>query len=292
MRITVNNSPLYFDIINDGTATGDVPRDKPTMIVLHGGLGFDHAYLRPGLDPLGNKVRIVYVDLRGQGRSGRSSSQTYTLEQMADDIAEACQLLDIQHPLIFGHSAGGFVAMHLALRHKDLAQALILSGTVGTLRSDRRVGHDSDPKLEQRASQDVVSVAERYYKTPLTAGTVRDFFRYVGPYYAGPDYMDSVGDLLSLSSIEVAMLRHFRETIVPDYDIVDRLHAISCPTLVLVGSYDWVCPPSASREIARRIKAAQLVEFSHSGHFLFSEEPEKFLAVTSRFIQSNAEVYA
>ncbi|WP_082906146.1 alpha/beta fold hydrolase [Bradyrhizobium centrolobii] len=52
---------------------------------------------------------MVYVDLRGQGRSGCPSLAFCTLEQMADDIASLCDLLGIDRAVIFGHSAGGFV---------------------------------------------------------------------------------------------------------------------------------------------------------------------------------------
>ena len=52
---------------------------------------------------------------------------------MADDVAELCELLDIDHPVLFGHSAGGFVALHLAIRHPGLPGGLLLCDTGPTL---------------------------------------------------------------------------------------------------------------------------------------------------------------
>jgi proline iminopeptidase len=49
-------------------------------VVLHGGPGFDQGYLRPGLAPLSSEAQLVFVDLRGQGRSSRPPVQTCTLE--------------------------------------------------------------------------------------------------------------------------------------------------------------------------------------------------------------------
>lgn len=40
-------------------------------LVMHGGLGLDHTYLHPWLDPLGDTLQLVYYDHRGNGRSGR-----------------------------------------------------------------------------------------------------------------------------------------------------------------------------------------------------------------------------
>ena len=68
-------------------------------------------------------AQIIYVDLRG--RSGRPPLETATLEQMADDVAELISMLGIRMPYVFGDSAGGFVAMHLALRHPGSVAGLI-----------------------------------------------------------------------------------------------------------------------------------------------------------------------
>ncbi len=70
MRTTVNQTELYFDA--DGpelTVDGERLRSRPTLVVIHGGPGFDHGYLRPGLSPLADSAQVLHVDLRGQGRS-------------------------------------------------------------------------------------------------------------------------------------------------------------------------------------------------------------------------------
>jgi len=54
-------------------------------LVMHGGLGADHTGLHPWLDPLGDVVRLVYYDHRGNGRSGRPPLETLTYAQLAAD---------------------------------------------------------------------------------------------------------------------------------------------------------------------------------------------------------------
>ena len=49
----------------------------PILLALHGGLGLDHTYLRPALDPLADIAQIVYLDIRGNGRS-REPEGTWT----------------------------------------------------------------------------------------------------------------------------------------------------------------------------------------------------------------------
>jgi proline iminopeptidase len=45
--------------------------EGPPCLVMHGGLGYDHSYLSPGLDVLGDRLHLIYYDHRCNGRSGR-----------------------------------------------------------------------------------------------------------------------------------------------------------------------------------------------------------------------------
>ena len=102
-----------------------------------------------------------------------------------------------------------------------------------------------------------------------------EFFEEVGPYYAAPGNMGLTAILLRATSPNVDMMKHFMTKLAPQYDLTSQLHLITIPTLVLVGAYDWVCPPRASRAIARSISQSKMIIFDNSGHFLFSEEPRE-----------------
>lgn len=162
MRVSVNDTELYLDVEGGELAVdGERLRRRPTLLALHGGPGFDQGYLRPGLRPLANDAQLVFVDLRGQGRSARPPVESCTLEQMADDVAALCHRLGIEHPIVFGHSAGGFVALHLALRHVELPCGLILCDSAPTLAP---LPDDAPPAgLVERAGADAVAVAQRLF---------------------------------------------------------------------------------------------------------------------------------
>jgi proline iminopeptidase len=68
-----------------------------------------------------------------------------------------------------------------------------------------------------------------------------------------------------------------------------RLAEISSPTLVIVGSYDWVCPPAASRALVAGIPEARFVEIAEAGHFGFSEVPDAFQEIVRSFLRSTVE---
>ena len=74
MRITVNGTSLYFDVEGAGLVPdGPTMRAKPTLILLHGGPGFDHSMFKPDFSVLAEVAQVIYLDHRGQGRSDRIS---------------------------------------------------------------------------------------------------------------------------------------------------------------------------------------------------------------------------
>lgn len=276
MRTSVNGTELYFDVDGPELAIEDgALYRRPTIVVLHGGPGFDQGYLRPGLRPLTENAQVVFVDLRGQGRSAQAAVEACTLEQMADDVAALCRQLGIERPTVFGHSAGGFVALQLALRHPDLPAGLILCDSAPTLALIP--DDDPPPSLAERAGPQAVAAAERLFAGDFSTATLQTFQRLVVPHYAAPTHSDVPGQLMSLSTLSPEIAAHFFSELAARYDLRERLREIAVPTLVIVGRYDWVCPPAASRAIADAIPRARLLELPDAGHFGFTETPEPFL---------------
>jgi proline iminopeptidase len=202
---------------------------------------------------------------------------------MADDVAELCALLGIREPVVFGHSAGGFVALHLALRHHGLASGLILCDTAPTLAP--LPDSDPPPSLAERSSPEAVDVAARLFGGDFSPQTLDAFTRLVAPYYAGPQHMEVPGHLMSLSAFADDVAGYFFGVLAPQYDLRPDLKHIAVPTLVIVGGYDWVCPPVGSRALAAGIPNALLVEIPTAGHFAFSEEPHAFRDIVDDFIK-------
>jgi pimeloyl-ACP methyl ester carboxylesterase len=128
MRIQVGNVRLFFDV--EGVKLrpdGATMREVPTLLLLHGGPGFDHSGSKPDFSQLADIAQIVYLDHRGSGRSDRSSAEHWKLNQWADDIRAFCDALDIRQPIVMGQSFGGCAAMAYAIRHPDHPSRLVIS---------------------------------------------------------------------------------------------------------------------------------------------------------------------
>jgi proline iminopeptidase len=254
---------------------------SPPWDPTHGGPGFDQGYLRPGIGPLRDLAHLVFIDLRSQGRSGRAPVETCTLEQMADDVVAACGALGLESPILLGHSAGGFVALHAALRTPASFAGLILCSTAATLAPEP---DPAAPTLAERAGPDAAAVAGRLFGGDFSPDVLAAFAGQVAPYYAGPGHADVPGRLFPLSPPSVDVMRAFFGEQSARYDLRPRLAEIGVPTLVIVGDHDWVCPPGASRTLAAGIPGARLVVLPGVGHFPFSEEPAWFHDAVGTFL--------
>ncbi len=275
MRIHVNATELYFDVEGaELVADGAALRQRPTLVVLHGGPGFDHAYFKPGLSPLADTFQIVYVDLRCQGRSARPPVDTCTLEQMADDVAALCERLAIEQPFVLGHSAGGFVALSLAVRHPDLLGGLILVDTAAATAEM----WESMSMLEQRYGREARAAAERMFGGDFSEAATVDFMRLVFPAYVhDPSRFSDVAEAVGRSAFNTEVASFYFSERAPLYDLRDRVPHIRVPSLVAVGEFDWLTPPSASQSLAAALPNARLLILPNAGHFAFLEQPEAFM---------------
>ncbi len=91
MRIQVGDVRLFFDV--EGTKLrpeGSAMREVPTLLLLHGGPGFDHSGFKPDMAQLADIAQVVYLDHRASGRSDRGSVGRWKLDQWADDIRLFC----------------------------------------------------------------------------------------------------------------------------------------------------------------------------------------------------------
>jgi proline iminopeptidase len=81
---------------------GPMMRERPIVVCLHGGPGFDHSTLKPFLSPLEDQAQLIFLDHRGQGRSDESTPSRWNLDTWIDDVAAFCDVLGIERPSSLG----------------------------------------------------------------------------------------------------------------------------------------------------------------------------------------------
>ena len=276
MRVEINGNHPELEVLGDDPVL-------PVMIVHHGapGLG-SRDEPRKGYGAFRDRFRVVVFDARGSGASEREPPLTHA--QWVDDVDAIRQWMGVERFVMAGGSYGGFIAMEYAIRHPRRLSALILRDTVadhsfreGFIRSiagSERVGLDRE--LVDRVTRGEVRSNEEF----------REFWRKALRIY-NHDYDEQAVEARAAATpyrFETHNAAFARE--VPAYDVKDRLGAIACPTLVVVGRSDPITPVWCSEEIVSRIKGARLEIFEKSGHSTPLEEPEKFQRVVRAFLDS------
>lgn len=281
MRIDIGNGVrLFVDVEGPGLVPdGPVMREKPTLICMHGGPGFDHAAFKPSFSRLADLAQIVYYDHRGHGRSDERPRDEWTLDTWADDIVRLCDALGIEKPIVLGQSFVGFVAQRYIARHPEHASKVILSSTSHHMGMERKLA-----AFERRGGPVARELAERFWSDP-TPATWAAYWSGVRKLYNTTEPRDP--DAASRTLVREEILLHFVAGEKQGLDLLPGLAGAQCPVLVMVGEEDPVCPLEDALEIAAALPAqwASLARFPGVGHGAWRDDPEAAFAVLRQFIQ-------
>jgi pimeloyl-ACP methyl ester carboxylesterase len=278
MHVMVNGVRLFFDVAGEKLVPDGVRmQERPTMLMLHGGPGFDHSMFKPAFAPLAEIAQLIYLDHRGNGRSEHGDPGRWTLDQWGDDVRAFCDALGIENPIVFGYSFGGFVAQSYATRHPDHPAKLVLYSTAPVL--------DNAPVLdafEAIGGTKIRAIAAAYFTDPTIEN--RTAFRETCfPLYN----MKPMDPNLRLRCIvNNAVSDHFFQGEAQRMDFRPLLGRISCPTLVVAGARDPRCPLMLAKMIADAIPSslARLAVFEECGHGPHVEEPERVMMLLREFV--------
>jgi proline iminopeptidase len=250
---------------------------------MHGGPGFDHSLMRLFFDRFADTHQVIYIDHRGNGRSG-GRPETWTLAQWGDDVHAFCQALAIEKPVVYGLSFGGMVAMSYAARHPEHPAKLVLASTAAKMDLDATY-----QAMERLGGLEARRIATRFWSEP-SLEAANAYMNTCMPLY-------NPGGALSEAVRKRAIMRtevmfHFILGEQRTMDLLAGLARVACPTLVTAGGLDPITPVSCSRAIAAAVPAglAELVVFEQAGHGVHRDEPERAEAVLRTFL--NAETQA
>jgi pimeloyl-ACP methyl ester carboxylesterase len=279
MRVAVNGVRLYFDVEGaELVPDGPVMRKRPTVLLLHGGPGADHATYKPFLSPLAEHAQLIYLDHRGQGRSDESVPDAWTLAQWADDVAGFMDALEIEKPYVVGASFGGFVAQAFATAYPDRLSKLALVSTGPRT--------DADLSAEMFGALGGVQVGEiaRRHLNGATLETEAAFFAHCLQHYTVCDFdMEALGRSIDRSEVRRMFFASGGEW--HSMDFRAALARIQCPTLVLHGDLDPILPLPLAREMYSAIPngLAQMHVVKNAGHG-WLDRSEEWLGVLTRFL--------
>jgi len=278
VRVQVGGIKLWFDVEGSGLVPdGNSMRERPTLLLLHGGPGFDHSLFKPAYGQLADVAQVIYLDHRGNGRSDRGDPSDWRLDVWADDVRGFCDALGIEHPIVLGWSFGGMVAMAYAARHPDHPSKLILQSTAAQMDIDRiaegfrRVGGDEAADVARAFWTGDPEAMLTYATTCL-------------PLYSRTP-MDPAAQTRVQMNVELLM---DPGRIMREMNLLPGLAGVRCPTLVVGGEDDPICPIEAMEDIADALPAehVRFERIPKAGHTLSDDDPERFFGLVREFVST------
>jgi proline iminopeptidase len=282
LRAKIRDTEIYFDVDGAGLVP-DGPRmvERPTAFLVHGGPGGDHSGFKGSMQPLTDRMQLVYFDHRGQGRSARGPRETYTLDNNVEDMEALRQYLGLEKIVVIGQSYGGMVALAYATRYPHNLSHLIAVVTA----PDYRFLARAQEILAERGTEEQRRVAEKLWAgTFETDEELREYFDVMGPMYARKFDAEKAKERRGRGIVSPDAINEGFGGFLRTYDVTDQLRKITCPTLVIAGRHDWICPPEWSELIASKIPHADLRIFEESGHSVSGDEPQAFFDVIRGFL--------
>lgn len=278
MRVTVDGVELFFDV--DGAelvVDGRELRRRPSVVLLHGGPGGDHSQFKPFLEPLREVAQLIYLDLRGQGRSGGDDPADWNLPTWSADVRRLCDLLAIERPIVLGCSFGSFVALQYATDHPAACGGLVLLASAARFLPERTA--EAFGRLHGAAER---AAAQRFFSTsdPAAHAAYRALCH---PCYAiGTDDGAAADRIRARPDVS----RHFFGDEARRFDLREAAGRIACPVLVVNGLLDPVTTAEGARELAAALppKLVELRLLPDVAHDLAVDAPETVLALVRAFV--------
>ncbi len=259
----------YWSLGSEGTA----------VLLLHG-LGGCKENWRCNISSLAGSHQVYAVDLVGFGLTDKPLA-TYSLPYFTQFIHDLMDALNIARASLIGNSLGAGIALNYVLHHPDRVNKLVLvdSGGLGKACHPmlrlmtlpilgellKRPGRQGARQVGQLCFHNPQLIAEEdvelHYQRSLLPG-------------AQAALLSTARALIDLGGARDSVVR----------PIVDGLHTIAAPTLIIWGKEDRVLPVSHAQVAKEHIPNAQILVFEQCGHTPQMECPDKFNAAVLGFL--------
>jgi 3-oxoadipate enol-lactonase len=263
--IQIHDHSIYYEVHGQG---------HPLLLLA--GLGASRLFWWKQTGPLSRHYRTIILDNRGIGDSSRANA-SFTISDMADDVAALIGELDMGPAHLLGISMGGFIAATLSVRHPERVRKLILSST------------SAGGATHIKPSDGIVRLLLDADHLDIEASTRQIYTAITGPNYmqTHPEELDRIvrNNAEKPLSLETYL---YQLNAINRYangeGITDKMDQIGKPTMVIHGDRDPLVPYPNGQHLAAHIKGAQLLTYPGVGHLPPIEATARFNADVMDFL--------
>jgi 3-oxoadipate enol-lactonase len=259
--VSVEGEKLYYDMAGKGD----------NIVLLHDGLIHREVWNGQFLE-LAKNFRVMRYDRRGYGKSSNPKVPFSNI----DDLDQLFIQLKIDKAIVFGMSAGGGIAIDVALKHPEKVTALVFVGAVVS-------GYGYSSHMLTRGGR--ISLEELIADPPKFI----QYFGWEDPYTLFSENVKAKEKclrLLQANPMNVS-LDKFRFHKPRDRPAAKCLSEIKVPTLVLVGEYDIPDVHAHAGVIEVGIPNAKREIIFKAGHLIPLDQPEAFNSSVRTFLKDH-----
>lgn len=260
---------MPFLTLKDGDQLYYETHGKGPPLALVSGLGGTLSFWNPNVKALARRFQVILHDHRGTGQSGRRLIP-FSVEQMADDLLQLLDHLQVERVDLIGHSTGGAIGQTIALDRPKRIGKLVLSATWTS--PDEYFRRLFDLRADVLRMQGPLAYAQGTSLFGLPAAFLRDHAAMLA---------DEEHAVAAAMSPEIVLARI---AAIQRFDRRSELGRIKAPTLVFAARDDLITPAYFSEVLAEAIPGARLVLLDEGGHFYPRVAPEAFQRTVLDFL--------
>jgi pimeloyl-ACP methyl ester carboxylesterase len=257
--------------------------DKPPLILNHGATDDGLCWTRVAVE-LESDFDVIMLDARGHGLSD-SGDGDYTSMSRAADLAGVIQTLELNKPVVGGHSMGADTAMYLAANHPDLVRAIFLEDPPIPPPGEPLFGGEAGEKFEE-AGKTFMRIMRVFKVMPLFLGKL--LARKMMP--TSPDE-EITPWLMSKKRLNPDFLNMQDSSSFFNADSpLDILGKITVPILLIIGDRDLgsIVSQGMAREISKAVPDLKVAYHAGANHDIRRAKFDAYIQTLKAFL---AEVY-
>lgn len=260
--------------------------DGPAILFIHGYSQSLLSWKEQLSDPdLQSKFRIVALDLRGHGASGKPwTTDAYTSEDWGGDIAHIMAQKGLEKPVLIGWSMGGSVISAYVRHHgtEDISGIVFAAGALSFAGRQNPPDPDTMPPEAAETMRSMMQMLSPDIQANL-AGTSA----FVDNLAAVPLSEDIMEEALIYNMMLPAYVRSAMFENQTSYD--DLANTIDVPTILIHGDADALVPYDVAVINQPLIPGSRLITYEGIGHAPFLEAPARFNKDVAEFVSGLAD---